>query len=256
VIREPLAERQAGARQGFRFRSREISRFEGFSDAVLGFAVTLLVVSLEVPRTFPELLANMRGFAAFGICFAILVWVWYQQYLYFRRYGLEDLTSIVLNSVLLFVVLFYTYPLKFLFRLLVDQLTGASLTVISAAGRPEPVIEAAQAPLLMEIYGLGFVAIFAVFALLHVHAYRLRRELGLSPLEVFDTRESIQAALLNMAVGLISLAISFFALAGRYSSALSGWTYGLIGLFATVHGAVMGRRRRMLEEASGGRRLA
>jgi hypothetical protein len=119
--------------------------------------------------------------------------------------------------------------------------------VISSSGRPEPVIEAAQAPLLMEIYGVGFVAIFAVFALLHVHAYRLRRKLGLSPLEVFDTRESIQAALLNMAVGLISLAISFFALAGRGSSALSGWTYSLIGLFAAIHGAMMGRRRRILE---------
>ncbi len=247
MIRQPLAAREVGARPGFRFRGGEISRFEGFSDAVLGFAVTLLVVSLEVPRTFPELLASMRGFVAFGICFAILVWVWYQQYLYFRRYGLEDRTTIVLNSALLFVVLFYTYPLKFLFRLLVDQVTGASLTVVSPAGRPEPVIAAAQAPLLMQIYGLGFVAIFAVFALLHLHAYRRRRELDLSPLEVFDTRESIQAALLNVGVGLISLAVTTFQLAGRFSNPVSGFSYGLIGVFAAVHGAAMGRKRRALE---------
>ena len=33
------------------FRSgREVSRLEGFSDAVFGFALTLLVVSLEVPE--------------------------------------------------------------------------------------------------------------------------------------------------------------------------------------------------------------
>jgi hypothetical protein len=246
VIREPLAARGAGARSGFRFRGEEISRFEGFSDAVLGFAVTLLVVSLEVPRTFPELLANMRGFGAFGICFAILVWVWYQQYLYFRRYGLEDATSIFLNSVLLFVILFYIYPLKFLFRLLIDQLTGRSLMVLSSSGRPELAIEAAQAPLLMQIYGLGFVAIFVVFALLYLHAYRQRGALALTPLEVFDTRESIQAALLNIAVGLISLSISLFGLGGRLSGPLSGWTYGLIGPFAATHSAIMGRRRRAL----------
>ena len=37
---------------GFRWRGSEIARIEGLSDAVFAFAVTLLVVSLEVPKTF------------------------------------------------------------------------------------------------------------------------------------------------------------------------------------------------------------
>ena len=39
-----------------RLRGREVSRIEGLSDAVFGFEITFLVVSLEVPNTFDELL--------------------------------------------------------------------------------------------------------------------------------------------------------------------------------------------------------
>ena len=39
-----------------RLRGREVSRIEGVSYAVFGFEITLLVVSLEVPNTFDELL--------------------------------------------------------------------------------------------------------------------------------------------------------------------------------------------------------
>lgn len=35
----------------FRIRGKEISRAEGLSDAAFGFAITLLVVSLEVAKT-------------------------------------------------------------------------------------------------------------------------------------------------------------------------------------------------------------
>ena len=72
---------------GFRWRSHEITRVEGFSDAVFGFAVTLLIVSLEVPHTSGELLATMRGFGAFVVTFMMLAGLWYSQFTFFRRYG-------------------------------------------------------------------------------------------------------------------------------------------------------------------------
>jgi len=46
MIRARLLERGVESGMGFRWRSHEISRIEGLSDAVFGFAVTLLVVSL------------------------------------------------------------------------------------------------------------------------------------------------------------------------------------------------------------------
>src|SRR5580692_990924 len=129
MLRTKLVEKGIGTEPGFHWRGQEITRFEGLSDAVFGFAITLLIVSLEVPRTFDELLGTMRGFGAFAICFALLIAIWYKQYLYFRRYGLEDTFTIIWNSALLFVVLFYVYPLKFLFSLLFNSWTGISTDV-------------------------------------------------------------------------------------------------------------------------------
>src|SRR5215510_1225892 len=108
----------------FEHYRREVSRIEGFSDAVFAFAVTLLVVSLEVPRTFHELSLAMREFFAFAICFALLFQLWWRHFNFFRRYGLEDAPTIALTAVLLFVVLFYVYPLKFVFTLVVNQIIG------------------------------------------------------------------------------------------------------------------------------------
>ena len=126
---------------------REVSRVEGFSDAVFAFAITLLVVSLEVPKTFHELMAVMRGFLSFAICFALLFQVWWRHFNFFRRYSLEDAATIALTGAVLFVVLFYVYPLKFVFKLVMDQVMG--FTPPAPGG--EPVITNSQTPRLMRL---------------------------------------------------------------------------------------------------------
>ena len=77
MVREGLARRRVDKdRDGFRWRGEDVWRMEGFADAA--FAVTLLVVSLEMPEIFEELLDTMRGFLAFAICFVLLMSVWYE----------------------------------------------------------------------------------------------------------------------------------------------------------------------------------
>src|SRR5271170_1780581 len=110
----------------FRWRAGEITRLEAFCDVIFGFAITLLVVSLEVPHTYAELLADLRGFLPFAACFAQLAMIWRTHYRFSRRYGLEDGYTVFLNVVLLFLVLFYVYPLKFVFTILFSEITGAA----------------------------------------------------------------------------------------------------------------------------------
>lgn len=246
MIREKLIDRGVGDTHKFRWRSHEISRIEGLSDAVFAFAVTLLVVSLEVPKTFAELMEAMRGFGAFAICFTLLFVVWFNQYKFFRRYGLQDNLTVVFNAVLLFVVLFYVYPLKFVFSFLVDRFTGGHGEVRLPNGTVEGMVENAdQVASLMIIFGAGYIAVFAVFALLYWHAYRKRMLLELNELEVFDTRTDIRESLLNVGIAAVSLAFAVFG-GGRFAG-LSGMTYMLTPVVMTVHGTINGRRRRKLQ---------
>lgn len=184
----------------FRVRGKDISRVEGLSDAVFGFAITLLVVSLEVPKTSGEVLHAMRGFFAFAITFSLLFMVWRTQFTYFRRYGLEDNVTVGLTAVLLFTVLFFVYPLKFIFTTVVNKL-------LIAAGFPDQMAVAHVHPSDLETlfvaYGLGWSAVFGVFALLYRHAYKLRDQLQLSPVEEFDTIETLRGAAGAVAGGLL-----------------------------------------------------
>jgi uncharacterized membrane protein len=231
----------------FRWRGGEIARIEGLSDAVFAFAVTLLVVSLEVPKTFTELMTVMRGFFAFAICFGLLMQVWHEQYRYFRRYNLQDTTSTMLNCVLLFLVLFYVYPLKFLFTFLINGWLGFGTKVQLPGGSVENMIEVHQLPQLMAIFSGGYLAVCFIFVLLYRHGLRRADALELNDVERFATRVSIGAAMLNAGVGLVSLIIA--ATVPAHYSGFAGMIYPiLLGPGFSIYYTVMGRKKRRLIE--------
>lgn len=216
----------------FHLRGREVTRVEAFSDVVFGFALTLIVVSLEVPGSFEELMTTMRGFPAFAICFAILTWVWHVHHTFFRRYALTDEITIALNTVLLFVVLFYTYPLKFMFSLVTGQIRGGF----------------AGAPTLMVIYGVGFAGIFAVFVAMYVHAWRKRRELELTEMELYDTKTSMIMYSSYVVIGLLSALVG--ATASGPAVRWAGLMYWLLGPVSGFIGWWRGSRRARLDPLS------
>jgi uncharacterized membrane protein len=188
-----------------------------------------LVVSLDVPKTFDGLVAVLSGIPSFAVSFAVLGWIWLHHYRFFRRYGLEDPATVVLTLALVFVVLCYVYPLKFLYAV--------------SLGPASSVITPLQLRLLFVIYGLGLAAVFVVLALLHLNAYRQRDRLALNGLERVETRLDVATLLGVAAVSLLSCAVAMAPV--EYAYELAGFTYILNGVVYTASG----RQRRLLRRS-------
>jgi hypothetical protein len=247
VIREPLSAAEVGHRDGFRWRGKEVSRVEGFSDAVFGFALTLLVVSLEVPRTFGELLHALGGFIGFGLCFVLFIQIWFRHYQFFRRYGLQDRMTMFLNSLLLFVMLAFVYPLKFLFGTMSGLLLGDPTQVRLASGELAEVIRVAEVPTLFYVYNAGFLLIYGVFLALYLNAHRRREQLALDALELFETR----ASMLECGIFLGVASLSMVAAAIFQGGGVAGFTYFLTAPAFTILGMRAGPRRKALRAEVG-----
>ncbi|MBV8136277.1 MAG: DUF1211 domain-containing protein [Deltaproteobacteria bacterium] len=219
MLREHLLH-QIGKNDEFRWRGHEhVSRLEGFSDTVFAVALTITIVSAAAPRTFDELALVVSGFLGFAIVFTFLVQLWYFHFIFFRRYNLQDNVTLYLNAILLFVILFFTFPLKFLFTALVQLFAGW----IPNLPHVQATISDAQWPALMSMYGVGFFLVYGLYAALYSHAYRLRSALELDPREVWMTRYAIIEFLLIGSIGLISILVTF----STKSPWLGGLTYAL-----------------------------
>lgn len=208
----------------FRWRGKEVSRLENLADAVFGFAVTLLVVAQQVPTSFAGLKEVLRSFPAFVASFALLMVFWNVHYKFFRRYGLEDMLTRIVNYAILLLVLFSVYPLKFLFH---SWLGGGG-----GIGSLDDLF------FVYRIYGLGLAGIWLLFGLLFWHAYRRRERLGLSPVETILTRLDIGGAAVNIGTCALSILLSFLPV----HPWLPGVIYGTLGLTMAVNGMYFGRQ--------------
>ena len=199
----------------FRWRGHAVSRLEGLTDSVFGFAVTLLIVALEVPRTYSGLMDVVRSFPAFVAAFALLMTFWSAHYRYFRRYGLEDFLTRLITMAILVLVLFSVYPLKFLFSLVSTNLFHLAVpNVAQLSGRAEAVS-------LYTLYSGGFAGVWLLYALLYGHALRKRHALQLNAAEIIQTRSALCECLITVSVCFLSIVLAH----GTSSDLLPGFIY-------------------------------
>lgn len=224
-------------------RHHEVTRLEGFSDAVFAIALALLVVSLDAPDTLAELERLMRGVIPFAVMFAMVCWIWFEHNVFFRRYGLQDGWTAFLNCVLLFVVLFYVYPLKFLVKRMPGLKQFSDVEPATDLRTYEGVQE------VMILYGVGLILIFALYAALYAHAYRRRKDLALGPLDIVRLENSKRAHLLVMAIGMLSVAI---AVTNAEWAPIAGFSYFLIGPALTWNGFRSGKAEAAVLKKLGG----
>ncbi len=231
--------------QRFRWRGGDVSRLEGIVDAAFAFALTLLLVSTEMPSNLQELVEFFVQLPVLLVTFALLILVWHEHFIYHRRYGLEDPLTRLLNFAALFLVLVYVYPLKFLFHLLYNHLVLGRPWDYADPGGTQIIQSYADMQLLMILYSAGGVAVFGLFALMFWRAWRLRAELGLDPVEQEITRGSMRTQLISVGIAGLSVAI---AAANERWGMWAGMAYFLMWPTQWWHGVRTGRAVERLEE--------
>ena len=249
MIRNHLKGDKMTSKSGFRYRGVSSSRLEALTDAVFGFSITLLVVSLEVPATYSELQASMYGFLGFVFATVIIFIFWNDHYEFFLRYGLEDTKTKILNFLFLFLILFYIYPLKFLFNLLG---TAIVLQIKSAFGDTSATFKAKvdefNGAMLNETqwfelffyYALGLILIYFVFFFFYRNALKYKNELELNDLEIFETKTKLFSYPVMMIVPFVSILILFFA-PTEYKG-FAGAVYCLFGVVIPIYSKIRDKK--------------
>lgn len=221
-MRDILVKNQFGHKAGTRWRGHEVQRIEAFTDAVFAFAITLLAVSLEVPKSFDELLETMQGFVGFAFTFGILFLFWYRQYIFFRKYGIDDGTIIVLNGILLFSVLFFIYPFKFISYLIVTMIFNFNDESLRR------IINLDKMPELLSLYYFGIGLMNGTLGFMYRHALKYRKHLQLDEKEEEEATKRYIFGML--AIPAFALAILLVFVVPREFASLSVLPVFLLGL--------------------------
>ncbi len=205
-------------------RENEITRVEAFSDGMIAFAATLLVVNLDPPRSYQELIGNLYGFVPFALSFGALFYIWVVHTTLFRKYALDDKVSIAINGLLLFTVLFYVQPLRFM--------SSSFVSLFMNTGGPR-VNSFEQLQNLFIIYSCGWIVVFLLVAVLYWRAYATRDRLRLTPLEAYDAITWSRHYVGFVLAGIFSILVALIGIGLRFG--LAGAAYMSIGLFAWLN---------------------
>jgi uncharacterized membrane protein len=188
-------------------------RVAALSDGIFAFAATLLVVDIGTTVDIKNIHTQLPLFISFGIAFFVMMILWKIHYNFFQRTKYVDNWIIAANTLLLFTILFYLFPLKTLINsiTLKIEMTDEDLSQ------------------LFMLYGFGFILIFMSYAFMYWRAYKQDSENSNPLLLLFYSRQFI----IFFLIGIASIVLAAFQFGIRYG--VPGFVYTTLGLFTYLN---------------------
>jgi hypothetical protein len=220
----PSPDRTAPLPGGFLDRGAQATRFEAFVDAAFAFAVTLLVISLDVPDSIPAMIAALKGVPAFAASFAQIMLFWTAHAAWSRRFGLDDAHSQRLSLLLVFLVLVYVYPLKILFSAFFAWISGEWLPPVAR------ITDVTDLQAMFVVYGIAFGTLSLCLAALYRHSLRAPVAPPLADGEVREARAEMLRWSYGAGVAVVSIVACLLLPADppRWITGMPGLLYVLL----------------------------
>lgn len=170
----------------FNMRGESMTRIETLVAASFGFAITMLIISLDdIPKDIDAFVVAIKNVPSFLASCAVIILVWYKHADWSRRYGLEDRTTVFLSASLICIVLIFIYPLRLMMQGLFFVISDGFFPLGIELNSWDSL------RLMFVFYGVGFIALTANFWALFAHSARLKEALALNAFEENFTQRNI-----------------------------------------------------------------
>lgn len=202
------------------YRGEETTRLDNLTDAIFGFAITLLVFTIQDAHTFSELMHFAKTFPALLIGIIFLITIWREHVSFSIMYSFNDAILRGLNILFIALIIFYVYPLRFLTRLLTNLFFNTNI---------ELNISGEQIPQLMIFYGLVVFALYFTIYLFYLRVLRSSENFNLNSYELAFTKFQKNRIIIMFFIPLLSISIVFLLSKSSilWACLLGGLMYGL-----------------------------
>jgi len=214
MIRESIAS-QLDQDPDFRWRGENVTRIENLSDIVFALALGMLVSAAQAPTRLAGLETHLINIIPVAFGFFLMVSIWNAHFVFFRRYGIADSRIVLLNAVLLLVILYIAYPLRFIFDSLFAFILGmhGNWTRMEEMG----IDSYRDAGRITAYFSIGFMVIYSVILAMYEHALRKAKTLNLSAAELVITKRAIWAFRAETLLGGIVAVLAVFSVLGAFA---------------------------------------
>lgn len=206
MVRDKVAQSR-GHDPAFTWRTTEVLRIENLSDIVFALALGILVSANSAILTFSDLTGYLISIVPIAAGFAMLVLIWNDHFLFFRRYALADGRIIILNTALLLLILYIAYPLRFVF----DSLFGFVLFLFGDVNRlVEMEVEYKQSGQILALFSAGYALVYTVVALMYGRVLEVASDLQLTRRETVLTRRMMAYHLVQVVIAVVTFNVALF----------------------------------------------